>query len=101
VNADRIYIFLAVLVALFSGSAFAMMSFTSLQWQGMDGFIWPAALALWVAVVIALLFAFTPYGKRKLQGGALFFLSYVGLLLYGMAGLATLILLPLRLASGI
>lgn len=100
-NADRLYIFLAALVSLFGGATVAMLSFPPLHWVGIDGFIWPAALVLWVIVVIALLVVFTPYGRRVLRGGALFFLGYLTLLLYGMVGLVILLLYSLKLASGI
>jgi len=101
VNADRFYVLLAALVIFFCAATFTMLSFRPVQWVGMDDFIGPAALVLWSIVVFGLIFAMTPYGKYVVRGGALFFVSYVTLLLYAMLGLVTMILYPLRLASGI
>jgi uncharacterized integral membrane protein len=100
-KADRLYILLAIMVFIFSAATFAMFSFPRLPWVGMDDFIWPTALVLWAIVVMALLFAISPYGRRALQGSDLVLLSYLTLLLYGMVGLVTLMLYPFRLASGI
>ena len=97
------YISLAVFTLAFSAAAFLMFSFPAFQWVEMDSYIWPAALALWVIAVIALLFPMTPYGKRslanrnKLSVG----LSCVILLLYALVGLVTMLLYPLRMASGV
>lgn len=102
-KASRLYVLLAVLILAFCVAAYLMLSFSTFQWVGMDSFIWPAALVLWCIAAPALLFPMTPYGRRSLATGnkVAVALSCVILLLYGLVGLMTILLYPLRLASGI
>jgi hypothetical protein len=103
-NICKIYVFLAVLVSFFCILTFTVLSTPSLQWSGVDSFVWPIAIGFLIAAIAALLFPAIPYGRRAVAAcprKVPFAISYAILVCYAVTGITAYLLYSLRFASGI
>ena len=101
---SRYFLVLGLLLAVFLAALCLILSTPALQWYGMDDVIWPAALLLLLLSTGTSAILFFPKGKRAIAASPYKKSFAVGLLLVGLytaTGIALLLFLPFRMASGI
>jgi hypothetical protein len=101
---DKIYVFTAAFVTLFCVSTFVIFSTPSLQWPGLDNFVWPTAAVLLGMSSLASLFPAIPYGRRVIGSGSnkvAFAISYAALICYTVIGVMTVLIYYIRAKSGV
>ena len=101
---SRLFVFLSASVVAFCAATYVVLSTPSLQWVGVDSFVWPTGFAFLAISILALLIPAFPRGKRVIARSPhkiSFAISYSVLAVYTIICLFSLILYPFRLASGI
>jgi hypothetical protein len=66
VDVSKLFLVLGTLLASFTATMFAVLETPSLQWRGVDNFVWPAAIVLLVISSIATSVPMFPSGKRAI-----------------------------------
>jgi hypothetical protein len=100
----RFYLVVGAIIAGFFATSCAMLENVSLQWPGMDDFIWPTGAVLLVISTVATALPFIPAIKRAIAASPYkrsYTIGYLAVALYTGIGFGTLVLLPFRMASGI
>jgi hypothetical protein len=103
-DVSRLFLALGVLLAAFMATTYAVLSNPSLQWSGADDFVWPTAIVLLVVSIIATTAPFVPVCKRAIAASPhkrSYAFGYFVAALYTGIGVCTMILIPIRRASGI
>jgi hypothetical protein len=103
-DVSRLFLGLGALIAAFMSTAYVVLSSPSLQWVGVDNFVWPTALGLLVMSGIAAVVPMFPSGKRAIAASPhkrSFAVGYFVVVGYTAIGVCTIILIPFRAASGI
>jgi hypothetical protein len=103
-DVSRFFLVLGTLLAGFMATTYVVLSTPSLQWPGVDNFVWPTALVLLVISAIATPVPLVPRGKRAIAASPhkrSFAIGYFFVALYTGIGICAIVLIPLRAASGI
>ena len=103
-DVSRFFLVLGALLAGFMATTYVVLSTPSLQWPGVDNFVWPTALVLLVISGIATPVPFVPRGKRAIAASPhkrSFAIGYFFVALYTGIGICAIVLIPFRAASGI
>jgi hypothetical protein len=103
-DVSRLFLLLGALLAGFVATTYAVLSTPSLQWPGVDNFVWPTALLLFIISGIATPAPFVPLCKRAIAASPYkrsLAIGYFFVVLYTGMGVFTVILIPFRRASGI
>jgi hypothetical protein len=103
-DVSRLFLVLGALLAGFLATTYIVLSNPSLQWPGVDNFVWPTALVLLVISSIATSVPIFPSGKRAIAASPYkrsFALGYFMVAGYTAIGICTIVLIPFRAASGI
>ena len=101
---SRCFLVLGALLASFFATIYAVFSTPSLQWPGLDNFVWPTSLVLLVISSIATAVPFVPSCKRAIAASPhkrSFAIGYFFVASYTVTGVCTIVLIPFRAASGI
>ena len=104
IDVSRWFLALGMLLATFMAATYLVLSTPSLQWPGVDKVIWPTALVLLVISSIAMAVSFVPSSKGAIAASPhkhSFAIGYFFVALYTVIGICSIVLIPLRMASGI